>query len=225
MINLTWLVRNPAGRLACRHRQLEQSGGAGRRGTLLRLDGAGGPARAIAVLTLFLPGSPSVRAMTARTFGRRGVSDGGISARRAALLGSAPAAPAREADEAAARRAAFVAEERARAGIPAADETLAFDVTPAAMSEAVWGTPKSLTVAYALWLVLGIAGAHRFYLGRPMTGALQALLGVGSWALLATTEYYPAFAGMAVALLWMSADAYLIRNMHARPPGRSSIFG
>ena len=164
--------------------------------------------------------------MTARTFGRRGVSDGGVSARRTALLGLAPAsAPPREADDGKARRAAFIAEERARALTPAADETLAFDVTPAAISEAAWGRPKSLTVAYALWLVLGIAGAHRFYLGRPITGALQALLGVGSWALLATTEYYPAFAGMAAALIWMSADAYLIRKMHARPPGHRSIFG
>lgn len=153
------------------------------------------------------------------------MSDGGISARRTALLGLAPAAPAPETDNARARRAAFIAEERARGAAPAPDETLAFDVTPAAMSEAVWGRPKSLAVAYALWLILGIAGAHRFYLGRPITGALQALLGVGSWALLATIEYYPAFAGMAVALLWMSADAYLIRKMHARPPGHRSVFG
>ncbi len=163
--------------------------------------------------------------MIARTFGRRGVSDGGIASRRATLLGLESATkPIGETDQMAARRAAFVADERARAETPAA-ETLAYEVTPAAMSEAVWGTPKSLAVAYALWLVLGIAGAHRFYLGRPITGALQAVLGAGSWALLATTEYYPAFAGMAAALLWLSADAYLIRRMHTRPPGSRSAFG
>jgi len=155
--------------------------------------------------------------MTARTFGRRGVSDGGISARRAVLLGLAAApAEAREADDSTARRAAFVAEERARAEPPAA-ETLAYQVTPAAVSAAVWGKPKSLAIAYALWLVLGLAGAHRFYLGRYVSGALQATLGLGSWGLLAA-EYYPAFAGMALALAWMSADAYFVRRMHARPP-------
>jgi len=151
--------------------------------------------------------------MTARTFGRKGIAGGAVAApsRRAALV--APALVAL--DEAALRRAAFIAEERARAE-PAA-ETMAFEITPAAVSEAVWGTPKSLPIAYALWLVLGIFGAHRFYLGRYLTGAIQAVLGAASWALLAA-QYYPAFLGMAAALLWLSADAYFVRAMHARPP-------
>lgn len=31
---------------------------------------------------------------------------------------------------------------------------------------------KSLLVAYILWLLLGIFGAHKFYLRRPLMGAL-----------------------------------------------------
>jgi TM2 domain-containing membrane protein YozV len=151
--------------------------------------------------------------MTARTFGRKGIIGGAVAApsRRAALV--APEPP--DIDEAALRRAAFLAEERAHA--EPTPETLAFEVTPAAVSEAVWGKPKSLAIAYALWLVLGIFGAHRFYLERYISATLQAALGAASWALLAA-EYYPAFVGMAVALLWMSADAYFVRAMHARPP-------
>lgn len=157
--------------------------------------------------------------MNARTFGRRGVSDGGGTARRSASFGlRAEAEPAGETEELAVRREAFLAEEHARGVAPGADETLAYEVTPAAVSEAVWGKPKSLAVAYGLWLFLGLFGAHRFYLGRYFTGALQAVLGVASWSLL-SFEYYPAFIGMALALIWMSADAYFVRKMHARPPG------
>ncbi|MGY6250486.1 TM2 domain-containing protein [Bosea thiooxidans] len=42
---------------------------------------------------------------------------------------------------------------------------------------------KSTGIAYLLWLFLGFAGAHKFYLGRPMIGLLYLLtfgfLGVG----------------------------------------------
>jgi len=31
---------------------------------------------------------------------------------------------------------------------------------------------KNLLVAYILWLLLGIFGAHKFYLGRPVMGVL-----------------------------------------------------
>jgi TM2 domain len=146
------------------------------------------------------------------------MSDGGAPARRAARLVPQQAPePVGEAEEMEIRREVFLAEERARAGETAAAETLAYEVTPAAVSEAVWGKPKSLAVAYALWLFLGLFGGHRFYLGRYITGALQAVLGLVSWGLLAF-EYYPAFIGMALALTWMSADAYFVRKMHARPP-------
>ena len=40
-------------------------------------------------------------------------------------------------------------------------------------------TDRSLRIAYLLWFFLGLAGGHRFYLRRPMTGAIQALLFLG----------------------------------------------
>ena len=45
---------------------------------------------------------------------------------------------------------------------------------------------KSLGAAYAVWLVLGLLGGHRYYLGRTGTGLLQTLTlgGLGVWWLL-----------------------------------------
>ena len=42
---------------------------------------------------------------------------------------------------------------------------------------------KSLGVAYAFWLVLGLLGGHRYYLARTGTGLLQTLTlgGLGVW--------------------------------------------
>ena len=44
---------------------------------------------------------------------------------------------------------------------------------------------KSIGAAYTLWLVIGLVGGHRFYVGRAGTGALQAVLlpaALGAWA-------------------------------------------
>lgn len=43
--------------------------------------------------------------------------------------------------------------------------------------------PKSLAVAYVLWLLLGLLGGHRFYLGNPLVGIamLLTLGGLGVW--------------------------------------------
>lgn len=35
--------------------------------------------------------------------------------------------------------------------------------------------PKSLVLAYTLWLLLGLLGFHRFYLGHHLLGILYAL--------------------------------------------------
>ncbi|KKB07017.1 TM2 domain-containing protein [Devosia chinhatensis] len=35
---------------------------------------------------------------------------------------------------------------------------------------------KSLVVAYVLWAFLGYVGAHRFYLGRPLSGMFMLML-------------------------------------------------
>lgn len=162
--------------------------------------------------------------MNARTFGRKGGSEAAVSARRPATFGlnrtqeSAPSAP-RE-DEALSRRQAFVAAERARAGDMAPTETM-----PAASEEAIKAilagealvappTDRSLKLAYALWFLTGLFGGHRFYLRRPLTGAVQALIFFGICAFAALLQYYWAFAGLGVSWLWMLADGLLLKHLH-----------
>lgn len=137
--------------------------------------------------------------MTARTFGRKGIA--GVAAtpsRRAAFVAPEPAAI----DEAALRRASFIAGERARA--------------EGAQSEApapVAYPHKSLPLTYVLWLFMGAIGAHRFYLGRPFTAGLMVSIWATSWALV-LREYYPAFAGVFLVGWWLSIDGFLIRRLH-----------
>jgi TM2 domain-containing membrane protein YozV len=159
--------------------------------------------------------------MTARTFGRRGVV--GVAAqRRTALVAHQPRSfqpierQSGDDDDSEARRAAFLSEERARApkGEPiAAIAESALRAFKAEVEFAALPTDRSLRTAYLLWFGLGLAGAHRFYLRRPLTGALQALLFAGCLgAVLA--QYYPAFAGLALSWLWLLGDGFLIRRMH-----------
>ena len=146
--------------------------------------------------------------MTARTFGRKGVSDDGAAAtpsRRAAFLASAQARGDR-----AAETEVFPAPARAE---PAGER----EPEPPAKARQPVG-PRSLTIAYALWLVLGIAGIHRLYLGRTTSGALQASICAGCFA--ATwMQYYQAFAGLAICWLWMFADGIQLKKMHAEAVG------
>lgn len=126
--------------------------------------------------------------MSGATFGRKG---------------AAPAAST--ADEAlAARRAAFLADERARKERepqrPQADETR------------IHVTPKSTGTAYAFWFFFGGLGAHRFYLGSPVSGAIQLAMTPISYALIASKSL--AGFGILPALgLWLIVDAFLIPGM------------
>lgn len=161
--------------------------------------------------------------MNARTFGRKGGNEAAVSARRPASFGLnrtqefAPSAP-RE-DEPVSRRDAFVAAERARARDMAPTETM-----PAASEEAIQAvlagealvappTDRSLKLAYVLWFLTGLFGGHRFYLRRPLTGAVQALIffGCGGAVLL---QYFWAFAGLGVSWLWMLADGIRLKHLH-----------
>jgi len=150
--------------------------------------------------------------MTARTFGRKGVSETGgaaaMASRRAAFLASERAAGDR-----AAETDIFPAPVRvdlAKAPAPAQPEAPPVARRPVG--------PRSLPIAYALWLVLGIAGVHRLYLGRTRSGALQAAICAGCFA--ATwMQYYQAFAGLAICWLWMFADGIQLKKMHAEAVG------
>lgn len=147
--------------------------------------------------------------MNARTFGKKNaVGSGG--------------------DAIASRRAAFAADERARAERIAESEV--FEAPAAAVrakvaeaaAEPETAPPailnRSLKAAYALWLTLGVFGAHRFYLARPLTGAILAGLTTASLVMVAR-EHYPWFAGIAAAVLWMAGDGFLIERMHRKLTG------
>lgn len=61
---------------------------------------------------------------------------------------------------------------------------------------------KSAGVSYLLWFFLGGFGAHRFYLGRPVSAVAQLLLGLFGWL--------PLFLGWGVLGIWWIVDAFLI---------------
>lgn len=66
------------------------------------------------------------------------------------------------------------------------------------------GARKSLGAAYALLLTFGYVGAHRFYLERPVSGTLQALLSVAAVGMLIFLlgDFYSA------ALAMLSGEGY-----------------
>jgi TM2 domain-containing membrane protein YozV len=152
--------------------------------------------------------------MNARTFGKKGSTTGGDTA-------------------VASRRAAFLAQERARAeGESRAADTEVFPAAapqttivdrvefvekPKKVREPVG--PRSLRLAWALWFPWGLAGAHRLYLGRYATGAIQAVIFVGCVVAVFGFQRYPAFAGLVLSWLWMLIDGLRLRQMHAEAVG------
>ena len=162
--------------------------------------------------------------MTAQTFGRKG-KIGEPAQRRAGLVAHQPRSfqPVRREglsaeDDAGARRSAFLAEERAReasesrSALPSVAIEWALRAFKAKAGEQVPPTDRSLKIAYPLWFVLGLAGGHRFYLRRPITGALQALLLCGCLGAV-MAQYYWAFAGLGLSWLWMLSDGIRLRRL------------
>ena len=152
--------------------------------------------------------------MNARSFGKKGTSGGGETA-------------------ATSRRAAFIAQERARAGgesraaetevFPAAGpvttiaDRVEFLEKPKKVREPVG--PRSLKLAWALWFPMGLAGAHRLYLGRYLSGGIQAALFLGCVAAVFGFQIYPAFAGLIVSWGWMFVDGLKMKQLHAEAVG------
>lgn len=69
---------------------------------------------------------------------------------------------------------------------------------------------KSTGVAYALWFFLGLAGAHRFYLGQKRTGfVMLALFVVG----MLTVAIGIGSVFVAIVAVWALVDAFLIPGM------------
>ena len=162
--------------------------------------------------------------MTARTFGRKGLAgdDVAMARRRDAFSAEERArqrlAPQDSEDaEMARRREAFLAEERARnQRLQESGGSGAIDPTPATGGAApaypVIVREKSMGAAYALWLVAGGVSAHRFYLGYPVSGAIQGGVWMVSW-LMVLSGFLVAFPIMLFAGLSILGDLAAIPKL------------
>ena len=87
----------------------------------------------------------------------------------------------------AARRAAFLAAERARAASPASAriaQDVARGLEPPVRTVQTYVSRKTMGTAYLLWFFFGGVGGHRFYLGYRTSGIIQMLATPISYALL-----------------------------------------
>ena len=136
----------------------------------------------------------SAAAMSGATFGRKG------------------AAPD---PDLAARRAAFLAAERARAAAPPSAriaQDVARGLEPPAPTEQPYVSRKTMGTAYLLWFFLGGVSAHRFYLGYRASAIIQLLLTPISYAMM-MSKSPSGLLTMPIAGLWVLIDAFLIPGM------------
>lgn len=77
---------------------------------------------------------------------------------------------------------------------------------------------KSLIVAYVLWFFLGYVGAHRFYLGKPVSALVLLALSASILLLTFVSFGFLSFLWFIVGLWWL-IDALLIPGIAA---GRNS---
>lgn len=77
---------------------------------------------------------------------------------------------------------------------------------------------KSLIVAYVLWFFLGYVGAHRFYLGKPISALVLLTLSASILLLTFVSFGFLSFLWFIVGLWWL-IDALLIPGIAA---GRNS---
>lgn len=66
---------------------------------------------------------------------------------------------------------------------------------------------KSPGVAYLLWLLLGLVGAHRFYTGRWLSGLMMAGMFGVSWLL---TWIFIGWFGVVFVGLWWLIDGLMV---------------
>jgi TM2 domain-containing membrane protein YozV len=70
--------------------------------------------------------------------------------------------------------------------------------------------PKSMFLAYVLWLFLGMLGLHRIYLDRVNSGVTQLALGAIGWA---TVWFIIGIVPLAFLVGWLLVDLFLIPGM------------
>ena len=126
--------------------------------------------------------------------------------------GAAVAAPTIDPDLAA-RRAAFLAQERARPRDPAPGRVVEGHFRGPKLQE------KSLARAYWLWFFTGGISAHRFYLGCPISGAIQASFLPINWALFVSGSWLFMLTATTGGL-WILVDALLIPDLHREANSR-----
>lgn len=114
----------------------------------------------------------------------------------------------------AARRAAFLAEERARAAAAPAERKHDDTFDRPRLTERPYMPRKTMGTAYLLWFFLGGASAHRFYLGYRVSGIFQLILTPLGYAML-MTKSSTGLLLVPIAGLWILADAFLIPGMVA----------
>lgn len=79
---------------------------------------------------------------------------------------------------------------------------------------------KRKSTAYLLWFFLGGVGAHKFYLGRPLAGALYIAACGGFWILLLTKTSVPAALVLSViAAVSLVVDLFTIPSQVAAANG------
>lgn len=110
----------------------------------------------------------------------------------------------------AARRAAFLAQERARPKTES--RSVEEDFTRPRLSERPYVSTKTMGTAYLLWFFLGGFSAHRFYLGFTTSAIIQLLMTPIGYAMLMTKS--PAgFIFLLAGGLWILGDAFVIPGM------------
>lgn len=82
------------------------------------------------------------------------------------------------------------------------EDRLAFENQPT--------SEKSFVVAWALALVLGLVGAHRYYLGHVSTSVVKAVLLGAAAALLLGEITSAGLALLGIAAAWMIIDLFLL---------------
>jgi TM2 domain-containing membrane protein YozV len=162
------------------------------------------------------------------SFGRKG-----LSAREPMVpMGLRSAAPpqAPRADPVSPALAAFLAEERQRspaappdyfADRPSQTGVRADDPHPLNAQLVYPRDPMapgqySLVLAYALWLFFASFGAHRHYLGARTSGAAMALLAWSGWLLVFFGRFDIGIPVLALFLLWMVVDLFLLPGLARR---------
>ena len=124
----------------------------------------------------------------------------------------------------AARRAAFLAQERAR---PKTEPNVADEeFGRPRLTERPYVSTKTMGTAYLLWFFFGGLSAHRFYLGFTTSAIIQLLVTPIGYAMLLSKSP----AGLVFILaggLWILGDAFVIPGMvnKANDRGRGLSLG